>query len=136
MSVSLPADAGVEKDEDAAVFKRANEAAETLLEGEDGFGDLVVEERLTAGFFDRLHARLDDGVVGNSEGQAVNDHATEGFALDVDSLPEAGCAEENGVGGRAELLEQGFARGGAVQQDGEIENREGARIGRAWRCSW
>jgi hypothetical protein len=36
LAVSLPGDAGIEEDEDAAVFERANEAAEALLERENG----------------------------------------------------------------------------------------------------
>ena len=121
-------DAGVEQDQDAAIFERADEAAEALLEGEDGGGDLVVEEGLAAGFFDGAHAGLDDGVAGDGEGQAVDDDATERFALHVDALPEAGGAEEDGVGRGAELLEQGFARGGAVEKDGEVEDGQQALV--------
>ena len=51
-----------------------------------------------------------------------------GFALHVDALPEAGGAEEDGVGGGAELFEQGFARRGAVEKDGEIEHGEQALV--------
>ena len=68
------------------------------------------------------------GSRGDGEGQAVDDDATECFALHVDALPEAGGAEEDGVGRGAELLEQGFARSGAVQQDGEIEHRQEALV--------
>lgn len=130
----MAGDAGVEEDEDAAVFERADEATEALLECEDGFRDLIVKERTAAGFLDGAHAGLDDRIGGNGEGQAINDDATEGFALDVDSLPEAGGAEENGVWGGAEFLEEGFARGGAVEEKREIEDRqealvEGAHLG-------
>ena len=47
-AVALALDAGVEEHEDAAVVEAADEAAEALLEGDDGVGDLVVEERLAA----------------------------------------------------------------------------------------
>ena len=47
-AVALALDAGVEQHEDAAVVERADEAAEALLEGDDGVGDLVVEEGLAA----------------------------------------------------------------------------------------
>ena len=104
LAVTLAGNAGVEENKDAAVLKGADEAAEALLEGEDGFRDLVVEEGFATGFFDGLHAGLDDGVGGDSEGQAVNDDATESFALHVNALPEAGGAEENGVGSGAEFL--------------------------------
>ena len=137
LAVSLSPDAGVEQDQDAAVGERADEPAEALLEGEDGLGDLVVEEGTAAGFFDGLHAGLDDGIGGDGEGQAVDDDATERFALHVDALPEAGGAEEDGVGRGAKLLKQGFARGVAVEKDGEIEDgQRGARRGRAFARSW
>src|SRR5208283_2630776 len=113
---------------DAAVGERADKAAEALLEGEDSFRDLVVEERTAAGFFYRAHAGLDDGVGGYSEGQAVDDDATKRFALHVDALPEAGGAEEDGVRCGAELLEQGFARSVAVEKDGETEDGREALV--------
>ncbi len=62
------------------------------------------------------HAGFDDRIGRDGEGQAVDDDAAELLALHVDSLPEAGCAEEDGVGGLAELLEQHVARRGAVEQ--------------------
>ena len=43
-AVALALDAGVEQHEDAAVVKRADEAAEALLQGDDSAGHLVVEE--------------------------------------------------------------------------------------------
>ena len=66
--------------------------------------------------FDSLHARLDDGIARNSEGQAVNDDATQLFALHVDSLPEAGGAEENGIRRIAKLLQQNMTRSRAVEK--------------------
>ena len=68
LTVALAGNAGIEEDEDAAVYERANEAAEALLESEDGFGDLVVEEGTAAGFLDGAHASLDDRIGGDSEG--------------------------------------------------------------------
>jgi hypothetical protein len=134
LAVALAGDTGVEEDQNAAVFKGADEATEALLESEDGFRDLVVEEGTAAGLFDGFHAGLDDGVGGDGEGEAVDDDATESFALDVDTLPEAGGAEEDGIGRGAELLEESFARGCAVEKDGEIEDGkekvvEGAHLG-------
>ena len=128
LAVALGGDAGIEEDEDAAVFERANEAAEALLECEDGFGDLVVEEGTAAGLLDGAHPSLDDGIGGNGEGQAIDDDATEGFALNVDSLPEAGGAEEDGVGGSAKFFEESFTRSGSVEEKREIEDREKALV--------
>ena len=88
LAVALAGDAGIEEDEDAAIFKGADKAAEALLESENGFGNLVVEEGAAAGFFDGAHAGLNDGVGGNGEGEAVDDDATKRFALDVDALPK------------------------------------------------
>ena len=88
LAVALARDAGIKEYQDSAIFKRADEAAEALLESENGFGDLVVEEGTAAGFFDGAHTGLDDRVGGNGEREAVNDDATEGFALDVDALPK------------------------------------------------
>ena len=108
-----------------------------MLQREHGGGDLVVEEGLAAGFFDGSHASLHDRIVGNGEGQAVDDDTTERFALHVDSLPEARGTEEDGIGRGAKLLKQGFARGGAVEQDrGNREQAAGARRGRASARSW
>jgi hypothetical protein len=59
---------------------------------------------------------LTTGVGRDGEGEAVDDDAGELLALHVDSLPEAGCAEEDGVGSVAELLEQDMARGRAMQE--------------------
>ena len=134
LAVALGGDAWIEEDEDAAVLERADEAAEALLESEDRLGDLVVEEGTAAGFLDGAHAGLDDGVGGNGERQAIDDDATEGFALHVDSLPEAGGAEEDGVGGGTEFLEESFSRSGAVEEKRKIEDGkkalvEGAHLG-------
>jgi len=122
LAVALASDAGIEEDEDAAVFERADKAAEALLKSENGFGDLVVEKRAAAGFFNGAHAGLDDGVGGNGERETVDDDATEGFSLDVDSLPKTRGAEENRVGGGAKFLEEGLARGCAVKQQRKIED--------------
>ncbi len=88
LAVALASDAWIEEDEDASIFKGADEAAETLLESENGFGDLVVEEGAATGFFDCAHASLDDGVGRDCKGKAVDDYTTKRFALDVDALPK------------------------------------------------
>ena len=115
-AVALALDARVEEHEDAAVGEGADEAAKALFEGDDGVGDLVVEEGLATEGFDGLHAGFDDGVVGDGEGKAVDDDAGELLALHVDALPEAGGAEEDCVGRVAELLQEDVARGGAVEK--------------------
>jgi len=107
--VALALDAWVEEHEDAAVVQAADEAAEALFEGDDGVGDLVVEEGLAAEGFDGLHAGFDDGVGGDGEGEAVDDDAGELLALDVYALPEGAGAEENGIGGVSKLLQKHMA---------------------------
>ena len=114
LAVALALDARVEQDQQPAVGERANETAEALFEGDDRGRDLEVEEGFAAGGFDGGHAGFDDGVGGDGEGEAVDDDAGELLALDVDALPEGGGAEEDGVGGVSELLEQDVARGRAV----------------------
>src|SRR5271154_687860 len=114
-AVALALNARVEQHQHAAIGERADEASEALLEGNDGGGDLVVEEGLTAGGLDGLHAGLDDGVGGHGEGQAVDDDGRELLALHVDALPEAGGAEEHGVRRVTELLQQDVARCGSVE---------------------
>jgi len=122
LAVALAGDARIEEDKHSAVMEGTDESAKSLFQSEDGFGDLIVEERAAASFFDGFHACLDNGIAGDGEGQAVDDDATERFALDVDSLPETGGAEEDGVGSTAELFEQSFARCSAMEKDGEIED--------------
>ena len=75
-----------------------------------------------------LHAGFDYGVGGDGEGEAVDDDAGELLALDVYSLPEGGGAEEDGVGGVAELLEEDVAGGGAVEEQGVGEFGEEAVV--------
>ncbi len=128
-AVALALDAWVEEHQDAAVVEAADEAAEALLEGDDGIGDLVVEEGLAAEGFDGLHASFDDGVGGDGEGEAVDDDAGELFALHVDSLPEGRGAEEDGVWSVAELLEEDVAGGGAVEEEWVGEFGEEALVG-------
>ena len=80
---------------------------------------------------------FDDGVGGDGEGEAVDDDAAELLALHVDSLPEGGGAEEDGVGGVAELLQQDVARGGAVEEQRVGEFGEEALVECcASACSW
>ena len=55
-------------------------------------------------------------MVGHGEGELVDDNAGELLALYVHSLPEGRGAEEDGVGGIAELLQEDVARGRAVQE--------------------
>ncbi len=89
-----------------------------MFEGDDGVGDLVVEKGLATESLDGLHAGADYGIGGDGEGETVDDDAGELFALHVYSLPEGGGAEEDGVGGVAEVLEQDVAGGGAMEEQG------------------
>ncbi len=121
-------DAGVEEHEDAAVGEGADEAAEALLEGDDGLRDLQVVEGVAAGCGDGVGAGFHDGVGGDGEGELVDDDAAELFALHVDALPETGGAEENGVRGVAELLEEDVAGGRALHEERVGELREQAVV--------
>ena len=116
-AVAGGADAGVEEHKDAAVGEGADEAAEALLEGDDGLWDLEVVEGVAAGGGDGVGAGLHDGVGGDGEGELVDDDAGELLALHVDTLPEGGGAEEDGVGGVAELLQKDVAGGGALHEE-------------------
>jgi len=80
---------GIEKHEDASVFERTNETAKALLQRDDGIGNLIIEERFAAEGFDGLHAGFDNRIAGDREGQPVDDDATQLFALNIHSLPEA-----------------------------------------------
>jgi hypothetical protein len=51
------------------------------------------------------------------------------LALHVDSLPEGGGAEEDGVGGVAKLLQEHVARGGAVEEESVREFGEETFVG-------
>ena len=82
-----------------------------MFEGDDGLRDLEVVEGVAAGGGDGVGAGFHDGVGGDGEREFVDDDAGELVAGDVDSLPEAGGAEEDGVGGFAELLQQDVAWG-------------------------
>ena len=81
-------DAVVEQDEEAAVVEGANEASKALFEGDDGGGDLILEEGVAAFGVDGFDASGDDGIAGDGEGQTIDDDATELLALHVDTLPE------------------------------------------------
>ena len=88
-----------------------------MFEGDDGVRDLVVEEGLAAEGFDGLHAGFDDGVGGDGEGEAVDDDGGELLALDVYTLPEGRGAEEDGVGGGFELLQEYVPGKRAVEKE-------------------
>ena len=75
LSVAHFENAVVQEDEEAAVVEGADEASETLLEGDDGGGDGVVEETVAAIFVDGAATGLHDGVAGNGEGDFVDDDA-------------------------------------------------------------
>ena len=67
---------------------------------------MVVEEAGAAGGVDLFEAGLEEGVVGDGEGELDDDDVAEGGAGDVHALPEAVAADEDAVGGLAELLEE------------------------------
>ena len=65
-----------------------NQSSQSLLEREDRQRDLVFAECRAAGGIDGLDAGRRDRISGRSERQLVDDHAAQGFANDVNALPE------------------------------------------------
>lgn len=125
LAVGFGGDAFVEDDDDAGVGFGADEAAETLFEFDDGFGEGVVVEGVSAGGADSVEAGFDDGFVGDFEGELGDDDVGEGVALDVDALPEGVGAEEDGVGGVFEAVEELAAgEGVALGEEGVAEGCE------------
>ncbi len=74
-AVAGGADARVEQHEDAAIAQGTDQAAEALLEGDDGLRDLQVIEGVAAGGGDGVGAGFHDGVRGDGEGELVDDDA-------------------------------------------------------------
>ena len=73
----------------------ADQAAEALFEFDDGFGQLVVAERVAAGCADRFEAGFEQRMIGHGERQLGDDHGLQRVARHVDALPEAVGAEEH-----------------------------------------
>ena len=115
-SVLFFQDAVVEQDEKAAVVERADQASESLFQGDDSCGDLILKECVAAVGVDCFHASGDDRIAGNREGQAVDDDATQLLALYVDSLPQRRGGEQDGVRREAELFQEGILRSVSLYQ--------------------
>ena len=96
-TVGLGHDAGVEDDDDTPVGPGPDQPAEALLELDHGLGNLVFHERVSASLADVFQAGLEQGMAGNAERQADDDHVGKGLAGDVDTLPEAVGAEDHAV---------------------------------------
>src|SRR6185503_18706638 len=105
----------------------ADEAAEALFEFDDGFWKLVIAERVAAGLADRVEAGFEERVVGHSERELGDDHGLQRVAGNVDALPEAVGAEEDGPWVGFELFEQLSSRRAiGLAQQAEVARREPA----------
>src|SRR5262245_18005992 len=102
-SIRLGQDTRIENDHHARVVLRADEAAEALLQLDDGLRDLVVVERVAAGFVNGFDAGFDDRAIGRKERQLTDDDVTQGLALDVDAVLEAVDAEHDAGRAATEL---------------------------------
>jgi hypothetical protein len=86
--VGLVLDAPIKHDQYTAVGSRPDEPAKSLLEGNGGLGNLIVEESAASAILDRLDAGHEDWIAGHAKRKAVDNHATQLLALYVDALPE------------------------------------------------
>ncbi len=75
----------------------SDQPTESLFEFDDGFGGLVIAERVTATFADGVESSFEQWVVGDAERQAGNDDVLQGITRDIDALPEAVCSEQDGA---------------------------------------
>ena len=96
-AVGFGRDAGVEDDDDSGVMFGADESSETLFEFEDGFGELVVEEGVSAVDSDLFKSPLEQWFIGYGERQLGDHEVREGFAGDVDALPETIGSQQDAV---------------------------------------
>ncbi len=118
----------VQDGENAAVFPAANQPAKSLLQRDDGLGDLVIGEGTAPVFVDQADPGRDDGVRGHGKREAINDDRAQLGSLDVHALPKGACGEENGVRSRAKAFEQSSPGRGPLQQHRVAHPRPDALI--------
>src|SRR5689334_2179177 len=105
----------------AAIGLGTDQPPGTLLEADDGFRQLVVEERVPALTLDVREPRSEQWIVRRGEGQLVAHHQRQRVARHVDAFPEALASEQHGVAERAEAREQLAARALALDQQRIVE---------------
>ena len=112
----------------------ADEAARPLRQQRGRPGEVDQGEGAASG---AVAARLEQGVVGPGEGEAVDRHQRERAARDVDPLPEAERGEEAGGLVAGELLEQPALGQIALEQErvGQL-GCQGLRRRLAWPAGW
>ena len=81
----------------AAIGFGTNQPPRALLQADRGLRQLIVEKRITACARNMVQPRGEQRIVRGRERQLVDDDQRQGVALDVDALPEALAAEQNGV---------------------------------------
>src|SRR5215470_8385620 len=87
-AIALLEDTVIEQGQQPAVLHGADQPAKTLFQGDHRRRYLVFEKRVAPAFLNRLNARCNHGIIGHSEGQAVDNHAAQLLALHVYTLPE------------------------------------------------
>lgn len=95
-SVGFGEHSRVQYDDSPSIISVSDESAEALFEFDDGFGCLVVAERVSAAIADDIKSGFEERVIGYAEGQFGDDHVLQCFAGNIDTLPEAVCSEQYG----------------------------------------
>jgi hypothetical protein len=87
-TILLFQNAVVEQHQQTTVMQRANEAAEALLQRDNGSRHLILKEGVASLGVNGFHTCGDDGIAWYRERQAIDDDATELLSLNVHPLPE------------------------------------------------
>ena len=106
-SVGFGEHSGVQYDDSPGIISVSDQSAEALFEFDDGFGGLVVAERVSAAIADGIQSSFEERVIGHAEWQFGDDDVLQCIAWHVDALPEAVGTEENGSVVFLELFEHG-----------------------------
>src|SRR5215212_7221203 len=110
----------VEDGEDAAVGRRADQAAEPLFQGDDRLRHGVFIEGVAALVVDIFLARGHHRVGRDGERELGDDYARKRLALHVHALPERGSREEHGPLGLSEPVEQSELGTLSLNEGGEV----------------
>ena len=95
MAVALGPNAWIEDRHEAGVGASADQPADSLLELDDRFGDLIVHERVAAVGANRFEPRFEQRLVRHTERQLRDNDVLQCVTRNIDSLPETVGSEEN-----------------------------------------